>query len=69
MTDTEFLEAQIRSLKAENDRLRRTLRDEFAGRALQGILSNPDPDLIVTNEKTARWAYQFADAMLAARNQ
>ena len=42
------------------------LRDQFAAAAMQGLLaypipSNPSPDVI------AEWAYEQADAMLAAR--
>jgi hypothetical protein len=43
----------------------RTLRDEFAARALMGLLACPDTH----GESTyfAELAYDFADAMLAAR--
>ena len=45
-----------------------TLRDYFAAAAMQGLLaypipSNPTPDVI------AEWAYEQADAMLAARQR
>ena len=42
-----------------------TLRDYFAAKAMQGIVS--DPDLAMGMEKVAEWAYQQADAMLKAR--
>jgi hypothetical protein len=43
-----------------------SLRDWFAGMALQGIASNPSFDCI-TPPEYASDAYSFADAMLAAR--
>lgn len=55
-----------------------TLRDYFAGQALQGMLSNTDiaKDARDQNDSTeaaqrwcARGAYQFADAMLAERSK
>ena len=45
-----------------------TLRDWFAGRALEGMLSYPDEDGIKHIEY-ARYAYSLADAMLAARKE
>ncbi|MCP1651659.1 hypothetical protein [Pseudomonas nitroreducens] len=42
-----------------------TLRDYFAAKAMQGFLE--DPDFGNSFEKTARHAYDMADAMLAAR--
>jgi hypothetical protein len=47
-----------------------TLRDYFAGKALQGILSNPC--LIELHEDyrlAAKASHNFADAMLAARER
>lgn len=43
-----------------------TLRDWFAGQALPGIIAQPNleghnPAVV------AKWAYEYADAMLAAR--
>ena len=43
-----------------------SLRDWFAGQALVGICANPDTGN-GDEQKQARWAYQAADAMLAAR--
>ena len=43
-----------------------SLRDWFAGMALQGELSNPSFDAI-TPQEYASDAYNMADAMLAAR--
>lgn len=45
-----------------------TLRDYFAGQALIGILGSRQGFLIdVGTEDAPEWAYQVADAMLAAR--
>ena len=45
-----------------------SLRDYFAGKAMQGFSANTDfTDM--TCEKTAQWAYQMADAMLKARER
>ena len=48
-----------------------SMRDYFAAKAMQGLLSDPEP-YDVTRGKTveqeyAESAYRFADAMLAAR--
>lgn len=51
-----------------------SLRDQFAGKALQGLIANNycapvhdmDPD---TAEEVGRYAYVLADAMLAARKR
>lgn len=42
-----------------------TLRDYFAAKAMQGIVS--DPDLAMGTLQVAEWAYRQADAMLEAR--
>ncbi|WMQ87821.1 hypothetical protein RCR42_05390 [Enterobacter hormaechei] len=42
-----------------------TLRDYFAAMAMQGRLANPD--WLCSNDRTAKEAYQIADAMLRAR--
>lgn len=47
-----------------------TLRDYFAGQALAGIISahaSADDDL-PDDEEAATWSYEYADAMLTARN-
>ncbi len=44
------------------------LRDYFAAKALAGFAANPDPQCCqATAEQIAGWAYQWADAMIAAR--
>ena len=47
-----------------------TLRDYFAGQALVGMLQNYTTQKFGLGEQTcARGAYEFADAMLAARER
>jgi hypothetical protein len=46
--------------------IREQLRDQFAGLALQGMLTTK-PDLYP--EEFASWAYAYADAMLEARDK
>lgn len=44
-----------------------TLRDYFAAKAMEGLLSSPtDPS---SAKAAAEWSYEMADAMLAAREQ
>lgn len=45
-----------------------SLRDYFAAKAMQGLAANPEA-WDMTDEKVAEWAYNAADAMLAAREQ
>ena len=43
-----------------------TLRDYFAAKAMQGLLTGcSDPDHV----SFAKWCYEIADAMLAERNK
>jgi len=45
------------------------MRDWFAGRALEGILSNPEEQAIdATPQEIASLSYKFADAMLNERD-
>jgi hypothetical protein len=44
-----------------------TLRDEFAGRAMQGILSGMDLSTMPPYEEFGPFCYGLADAMLEAR--
>jgi len=46
-----------------------TLRDYFAAKAMQGLLSDPDWRQYTTFVETAFDAYKQADAMLKARGQ
>ena len=43
-----------------------TLRDYFAAKAMQAMMSQPDWTTL-SDEKVAVWAYAQADAMLEAR--
>ena len=44
-----------------------TLRDYFAAKAMQGLLSDPDWRIDLPFSATASAAYKMADAMLKAR--
>lgn len=44
-----------------------TLRDWFAGMALQGFTANPDTCAALSHEDAAKASYATADAMLKAR--
>ncbi len=46
-----------------------TLRDHFAGLAMQSLVAYPDDQLNMTYAEMAEWAYAMADAMLKARNE
>ncbi len=45
-----------------------TLRDYFAGQALTGYLSG-STSIGGTKSDAAKWAYEFADAMIEARGE
>ena len=45
-----------------------SLRDWFAGMALQGVAAIEDPSEIIKVDATVRRAYLYADAMLTARD-
>ena len=44
-----------------------TLRDYFAAKAMQAMVSVPEVDM--SHDSYAQWAYRQADAMLKARNE
>ena len=44
-----------------------TLRDWFAGQALSGISAKSEDGFSISPKDEAEWAYQRADAMIAAR--
>jgi hypothetical protein len=46
-----------------------TLRDWFAGKAMQAIIIAGIDDCRTHDAKAAHFAYNLADAMIAARNQ
>lgn len=45
-----------------------TLRDYFAAKAMQGYVA-ACPDVLPPTPRCAEWAYEMADAMLAARDE
>ncbi|WP_375568713.1 hypothetical protein ABWH92_12175 [Ahrensia marina] len=45
-----------------------SLRDWFAGQALAGIASISNEGFSLSEVDCAAWAYQYADAMIAARS-
>lgn len=65
MTDTEYLQAQIRSLETEVRALRETLHDRFAMAALTGLLANGEDEYTIPEAADDAW--RFADAMLESR--
>ena len=44
-----------------------TLRDYFAAKAMQAMVSVPEVDM--SHDSYAQWAYRQADAMMKARNE
>jgi len=44
-----------------------SLRDYFAAKAMQGLVALPEVDM--SHDDYARWAYRQADAMLEARQK
>ena len=46
-----------------------TLRDYFAAKAMQGAIASSSDKLDFGPDLGAAWAYQVADAMLAARDK
>lgn len=62
------LEMTERREELERVAAKKALRDQFAMAALTGMLSGPDGDEFAIKRKgSAVIAYEFADAMLAAR--
>lgn len=46
-----------------------TLRDYFAAKAMQAYVTTNYEDCALDDDKVSTWAYQLADAMLAARQK
>lgn len=46
-----------------------TLRDHFAGLAMQSLVADPDDQHNMTKAQMAEWAYAMADSMLKAREK
>lgn len=65
MSQTKIEDAAFPSNEYGN--LGMSLRDYFAGQALAGQLANADSEINMTF--VAKWAYQYADAMLAERQK
>ena len=64
--EIDILEMRIRGLERELRDMRETLRDKFATAALDGLLTH-EHGADAPFDLLAQWAYQIADAMLAAR--
>jgi len=52
-----------------NEQTEKTLRDEFAMAALQGLLATLQPHSVMRFDEETAAAYRFADAMMEARKQ
>lgn len=50
-----------------NDLMNFTLRDHFAGLAMQSVMTGEDYKHVKTVEDYAKWSYAVADAMLKER--
>lgn len=46
-----------------------TLRDYFAAKAMQGIITTIENANMLSEERCAKWCYEMADAMLKEREQ
>ena len=46
-----------------------SLLEYFAGKALVGLLCNPNDEAFNNPVRTAEWSYDQADAMIAERNK
>jgi hypothetical protein len=67
LAESDELAALKRAYEAGAASQARTLRDEFAGRAMQGILSGMDLSTMPPYEEFGPFCYRLADAMLKAR--
>lgn len=56
-------------MTTEEPILLKTLRDEFAARAMQAFISNPNCDANFDENEVAQFSYIIADAMLKAREE
>ena len=62
------LDVELKGMYVEVERLeedKRTLRDDFAAKAMQGLVTTD----AYTAERTAEMAYEQADAMMKARDK
>lgn len=46
-----------------------SLRDYYAGQAMQGYLQMPNPEARENPDKCAAWAYDQADSMIARKRE
>lgn len=46
-----------------------TLRDYFAAKAMQALITAPNVRPMIEDGEVSRWAYKMADAMLKAREE
>jgi hypothetical protein len=46
-----------------------TLRDYFAAKAMQGVISATEPLIKIDEQHLAMWSYKMADAMLKQRTE
>ena len=53
--------------RSDNDGL--TLRDYFAAKAMQAMLSSPNCPIMIEESELAKQAHMVADAMLKAREE
>ena len=47
----------------------KTLRDEFAMKAMQGLLSNSEANMTANDQFLAKASYEIADAMMTQRER
>ena len=64
-----FLDDAINYARASNQDLKMDLRDYFAGKAMQGIVTNPSRSDTFDITLASKQSYQIADAMMKAREQ
>jgi hypothetical protein len=57
----------VPGLHTNNDYDGMTLRDHFAGLAMQGVVSSVTDGAEINPDMCAAWSYEMADAMLKAR--
>lgn len=71
MTLREYAAIKLRVPESGTDWLdemiRKSMRDEFAAKAMQGYLTHEQAANCCSVDLVARWSYEMADAMLRAR--
>ena len=64
--------SRVRDMKINYDQNNISLRDHFAGLAMQGLVGKPSWDLEQFKQdpkRIAAWSYDIADEMLVIRNK